>query len=146
MALRVIKNTINKQTTPEIYTGPHRQLNFQQCWATWLNNPLLNNLYKDNIVYTERWYLELRRLINDESWTHPLLNSVIADHELKMRLIKSTVIDGAVMRSVLLSAEHPEYQLSAAVNLKKLRRWCAFFVSLPDSLEILADLNGQSRD
>jgi len=145
MALKVIKNTINEKPL-EIYSGPHRQLNFQQCWATWLNNPLLNNLYKNNIAYTERWFLEIRRLINDEEWCHPLLNSVVADHELKLHLIKSTVIDGAFMRDILLNNNYPEYQLSASVNLKKLRRWCAFFTSLPDSLETLAALNAQSRD
>ena len=145
MALRVIKNTIDKQPL-EIYTGPHCQLNFQHCWASWLGNPFLNSIYKDNVSYTERWYLELRRLINDEIWTHPLLTSVILDHTLKYNLIKSTVIDGAVVRNLLLSDAQPEYQMSAAINLKKLRRWCAFFVSLPDSLETLADLNAQSRD
>lgn len=143
MALKVIKNTLN---TPEVYTGPHCQIEIKQCWQSHLNNPLLNKLYKDSISYTERWYLETRRLINDEMWDHPLLNSVLLDEHLKFNLIKSTIVDGASMRSILNSNQFPEYQLSAGVNLKKLVRWCAFFVSLPDSRETLVALNGQSSD
>lgn len=141
--LRVIKST-PKPAQP--YTGPHRQLHYQSCWSPWLNNPVLNRLYKDSVCYTERWYLELRRLINEEMWYHPLLISVIKDDALKTSLVKSAVIDGALMRSVLATDEFPEYQISAGVNLKKLNRWCGFFVSLPDSLEILVALNGQSSD
>lgn len=142
--LRVIKSPPKQQQQP--YSGPHHQLHYQSCWAPWLNNPLLNKLYKDSVCYTERWYLELRRLINEEMWYHPLLQSAIKDETLKTNLVKSTVIDGALMRSVLAVDDYPEYQISASVNLKKLNRWCGFFVSLPDSIEILVALNGQSLD
>jgi hypothetical protein len=141
--LRVIKS-LPKPAQP--YLGPHRQLEYQHCWSPWLNNPLLNKLYKDSVCYTERWYLEVRRLINEEMWYHPLLVSLVKDDLLKTNLVKSAVIDGTLMRSVLASDEFPEYHISAEVNLKKLNRWCSFFVSLPDSLEILVDLNGQSPD
>jgi hypothetical protein len=143
MALKVIKNTLN---TPELYTGPHQQIEINQCWQSHLNNPLLNKLYKDSISYTERWYLETRRLINEEMWHHPLLNSILLDEQLKFDLIKSTIVDGASMRNILNDNKFPEYQVSAGVNLKKLVRWCAFFVSLPDSHETLVALNGQSCD
>ena len=141
--LRVIKS-LPKPTQP--YSGPHKQMHFHHCWAPWLNNPLLNKLYKDSVCYTERWYLEIRRLINEEMWYHPLLISVIQDDRLKTNLVKSAFIDGALMRSVLAGDDYPEYHISAGVNLKKLNQWCSFFVSLPDSLEILVDLNGQSPD
>lgn len=143
MALRVIKNTLRQ---PDVYTGPHRQIEAEQCWQPSLNNPLLNKLYKDTISYTERWYLESRRLINEEMWQHPLLVSLLLDDQLKLKLIKSTIVDGAVMRNVINCPDMPEYQLSASVNLKKLNRMCAFFVSLPDSHETLVALNGQSPD
>lgn len=143
MALRVIKNTLHQ---PDIYTGPHRQIDVEQCWQSHLNNPLLNKLYKDSICYTERWYLETRRLINEELWYHPLLISLLLDEKLKLDLIKSTIIDGVNMRSMINDPRYPEFQMSASVNLKKLTRWCAFFVSLPDSHETLVALNGQSPD
>ena len=142
--LRVIK----KSTKPEniVYTGPHQQMSYNACWSKNLINPLLNNLYKDNVCYTERWYLEIRRMINEEIWNHPLLQSVIYDTQLRTRLVKSTFIDGALMRDVINNESYPEYQISAAINLKKLNRWCAFFVSIPDSQKTLVDRCGQSLD
>jgi hypothetical protein len=142
--LRIIKSEPKKSN--QIYNGPHHQLNYQSCWAPHLNNPLLNTLYKDSVCYTERWYLELRRLINEEIWYHPLLNVVIGDVDLRRALVKSAFIDGALMRSVLQGDAYPEFHISASVNLKKLNRWCAFFVSLPDSHETLVRLNAQSPD
>jgi hypothetical protein len=137
---------IRPKPSSVIYNGPHYQIEFQHCWAPWLNNPLLNKLYKDSVCYTERWYLETRRLINEGLWTHPLLNSIVQDPNMKSLLVRSTVIDGAMLRSVLQNESYPEFHISAGINLKKINRWCAFFVSLPDSLEILVSLNDPLRD
>lgn len=142
--LRVIKNSTKSNNV--VYSGPHQQMSYHACWSQHLLNPLLNKLYKDDVCYTERWYLEIRRLINEEMWTHPLLQSVIYDQRLKTQLVKSTFIDGALMRDVINNEAYPEYQISAAINLKKLNRWCAFFVSLPDSQKTLVDQCGQSSD
>lgn len=144
MVLRVIKNTL--QEPIPTFNGPHRQTYLEQCWAPHLNNPLLNKLYKESISYTERWFLEVRRLINDEIWDHPLLNSIVLDPDLRYNLIKSTVIDGAYMRNIINNEALPEYHMSASVNLKKLTRWASFFISLPDSHETLVDLNAPTRD
>jgi hypothetical protein len=143
MALRIIKNTLNEVET---YNGPHKQLDFQSCWSLQLQNPFLNKMYKESVPYTERWFLESRRLINEEMWSHPLLVSIVLDQNLRFNLVKSTLVDGAIMRDILNNESMPEYHTSASVNLKKLIRWCAFFVSLPDSQETLVALNGQSRD
>ncbi len=145
MPLKVIKNTLQQKPTVD-YNGPHKQIELATCWMPYLNNPLLNKLYKENISFTERWYLETRRLINEGMWNHPLLTSVLLDEDLKARLIKSTIIDGAVMRTIINDSTLPEFQMSASVNLKKLLKWCSFFVSLPDSHETLVALNDQSRD
>ena len=142
--LRLIKN--DPTLLEKLYVGPHYQIGYQHCWSPWLNNPFLNKIYKDSICYTERWYLEIRKLILEEEWHHPLINSIVADSVLRQRLVKSTIIDGAAMRAILLSATYPEFQISAGVNLKKINRWCAFFISLPDSLDTLVALNGQSPD
>lgn len=137
---------LRPESSSIVYSGPHYQLELQHCWAPWLNNPLLNKLYKNSVCYSERWYLETRRLINDGLWYHPLLNSIITDPNMKTLLVKSTVIDGAMLRSVLQNESYPEFHISAGINLKKINRWCSFFVSLPDSLEILVSLNAQSAD
>jgi hypothetical protein len=99
-----------------------------------LDNPFLNSLYKPSICYAERWYLEVRKRILEENWSHPIVRIVCADEQLKKLLVKSAVLDGAVMRSVLADPKLPGYHISAGINLKKLNRWCGFFVSLPDSI------------
>jgi hypothetical protein len=142
--LRVIKST--PVQVEQIYTGPHHQINYQACWNQSFINPLLNRLYKESVCYTERWYLELRRIILEEEWQHPLINIAIYDPNLRKRLIQSTVIDGTLMRSAMNDKDYPELHISAGINLKKINRWCSFFVSLPDSLDILVALNGQSPD
>ena len=144
MTLRVIKSP--SKLDAQIYTGPHYQIDYQACWNNRLINPVLNRLYKESVCYTERWYLELRKLVLEEEWYHPLLNSAINDIELRKRLVKSAMIDGTLMRSVITGEDYPELHISAGINLKKINRWCAFFISLPDSLETLVALNGQSPD
>lgn len=128
MNLRLIKRPLE----PEIYTGPHLQMPLLTCMHPALNNPFLNALYKPDISYAERWYLEVRKRILDENWSHPIVKIICCDDNLKKALVKSTVIDGAVMRSVLNDSKLPEYHISAGINLKRLNRWCGFFVSLPD--------------
>lgn len=139
MSLKLVKDII----PIEFYNGPHKQMQFTLCNEEKLNNPLLNKLYKDNICYTERWYLESRKIIFDENWNHPILQSLCEDPNLKSKLIKSTIIDGVLMRNVVNNESLPEYHISAGINLKKLMRWCGFFSSLPDSTKTLADLDDQ---
>lgn len=142
--LRVIKSQhINRV---QDYSGPHHQLEFNACWGKYLNNPLLNSLYKPSVCFTERWFLESQRLIRDKLWYHPLLSIVVNDNNLKTTLVKSAVIDGTLMRDILALDNFPEYHISAGINLKKLNRWCSFFVSLPNSIETLLRLNGQFGD
>lgn len=128
MNLRLIKSS----SEPEIYTGPHLQMPLLACMCPTLNNPFLNAIYKTNVCYAESWYLEVRKRILDEDWSHPIVKIICSDNQLKKTLVKSTVIDGAVMRSVLDDPKLPEYHISAGINLKRLNRWCGFFVSLPD--------------
>lgn len=127
MNLRLIK----KPQEPELYTGPHLQMPLVLCMNPALNNPFLNSLYKSDVTYVERWYLEVRKRILSDEWQHPVVKILCADQHLKTAIVKSTVIDGAVMRSVLNDPKLPEYHISAGINLKKLNRWCGFFVSLP---------------
>ncbi len=142
MTLRLIKNT----GTSDVYHGPHYQVPLFSCMHPALNNPYLNAIYKPSITYTERWYLEIRKKILEGSWQHPLVQVICSDSELKKSLVKSAVIDGAYMRNILSNERFPEYHISAGINLKRLNRWCGFFVSLPESVEILVDQCGLDQD
>lgn len=125
MHLRLIKT--HRDLT---YSGPHLQVPLRACSNMSLNNPFLNAIYKRSISFTERWYLESRKLILEERWDHPILDVVINDLSLRRKLVESTVIDGTTMREVLANPDKPEYHVSAGVNLNRLQRWCGFFVSL----------------
>lgn len=127
MTLRLIKSDI-KENPP--YQGPHRQMPLRACFAPMLNNPFLNSLYKREISYTERWFLEAKKLILDEDWDHPVVAVLLDDADLRCRLVESTVIDAASMRAVLADPDYPQYHVSAGVNLTRLQRWAGFFVSL----------------
>jgi len=140
MSLKLIKDI----KPIEFYQGPHKQMEFSMCNEEKINNPLLNRLYKENICYTERWYLESRSLILSENWDHPIITSICEDLKLKAMIIKSTVVDGVLMRSVVNNSSMPAYHISAGINLKKLHRWCGFFSSLPDQVKTLSALNAQS--
>lgn len=128
MSLRLIKGRIPDRDL--IYTGPHRQVPLRACCQDRLNNPFLNSIYKRSISYTERWFLEARKQALEENWTHPIMEVLLVDLDLRRRLVESTIIDGATMRAVLNDADQPELHVSAGVNLNRLQRWCGFFVSL----------------
>lgn len=128
MSLRLIKGR-----TPDrdlIYTGPHRQVPLRACYQARLNNPFLNAIYKRSVSYTERWFLEARKQALEENWTHPVMEILLEDADLRRRLIESTVIDGATMRAVLADPNQPELHVSAGVNLGRLQRWSGFFTGL----------------
>lgn len=127
MPLRLIKHT---PIEPHAYTGPHYQVPLRACQYPGLDNPRLNALYKSSISYTERWYLETRRLILEERFEHPLIVFLQQDPEMSLKLIKSTIIDAINMREILADPCLAKYHMSASVNIKRLNRWCAFFVSL----------------
>lgn len=131
MTLRLIKHTPNK---PHAYTGPHYQVPLTACQHPSLDNPRLNALYKPHISYVERWYLESRRLILEEKLQHPLLVFLQLDPEVRFKLVKSTIVDAVKMREILTNDLLAKYHVSASVNLKRLNRWCSFFVSL-DQIE-----------
>lgn len=142
MHLKLIKRV----DVAENYTGPHLQMPLPACMNAALDNPFLNSLYKSSVSFTERWYLEVRKKILEENWKHPIVKVVCQDENLKKLLVKSTVIDGAIMRSVLSDPLLPGYHISAGINLKKLNRWCGFFVSLPGPEEIHTVQYGQVLD
>lgn len=131
MPLKLIKHT---PPEPHAYTGPHLQVPLKACQHPSLDNPRLNALYKANISYTERWYLESKQLILREALQHPLIVFLREDPYMRLRLIKSTIIDSIGMKEILTNDRMVKYHMSASVNIKRLNRWCAFFSSL-DQIE-----------
>ena len=76
-----------------------RSLDLYYCWDVRLNNPLLNTLFKPEISYVERWYLQTQHLLNLEDMDHPIIKLLLSikDNTLDM-LIDNTEKDLAVQR------------------------------------------------
>jgi hypothetical protein len=104
-----------------------RSVDLHFCWDARLNNPLLNSLYKQEVCYVERWYLQATHLLNTEDTTHPLLKLLLnkQDHTLQL-LLDATEKDREVQErlSDISSIYSTEYQI------KKLAKWQLRWISL----------------
>ena len=97
-----------------------RSLDLYYCWDVRLNNPLLNTLFKPEISYVERWYLQTQHLLNLEDMDHPIIKLLLStkDNTLNM-LIDNTEKDLAVQRYFA----DKDNIVSAETNILKLNRW-----------------------
>jgi hypothetical protein len=97
-----------------------RSLDLYYCWDVRLNNPLLNTLFKPEISYVERWYLQTQHLLNLEDMDHPIIKLLLStkDNTLNM-LIDNTEKDLTVQRYFA----DKDNIVSAEANILKLNRW-----------------------
>jgi len=104
-----------------------RSVDLHFCWDSRLNNPFLNKLFKEEVCYVERWYLQTTHLLNIEDFTHPLIQTLLnkQDSTLKL-LIDATEKDLCVQQrltdvSTIFSTEY---------QIKKLTKWSNKWESL----------------
>ena len=97
------------------------------CWDKRLNNPLLNSLFKEEVCYVERWYLQATHLLNVEHLEHPLIRLLLDKEDKTLDLLlESTEKDLCVQHafndySTLFSTEY---------NITKLTKWKNKWTSL----------------
>lgn len=97
-----------------------RSLDLYYCWDVRLNNPLLNTLFKPEISYVERWYLQTQHLLNIEDMDHPIIKLLLStkDNTLNI-LIDNTEKDLTIQRYFV----DKDNIISAEANVVKLNRW-----------------------
>ena len=97
-----------------------RSLDLYYCWDVRLNNPLLNTLFKSEISYVERWYLQTQHLLNLEDMDHPIIKLLLStkDNTLNM-LLDATEKDLTIQRYFV----DKDNVISAEANVLKLNRW-----------------------
>jgi hypothetical protein len=113
--------------TAEIIQFPKRQqlkiaksVELYHCWDSRLNNPLLNSIFKPEVSYVERWFLQTRHLLNHEENEHPILKLLFSDHDSTLNLlIESTEKD----LNIQLQSASKIYQDSTDINIARLNRW-----------------------
>jgi hypothetical protein len=97
-----------------------RSLDLYYCWDVRLNNPLLNTLFKPEISYVERWYLQTQHLLNLEDMHHPIIKLLLSSKDNTLNiLIDNTEKDLAVQRYFA----DKDNIVSAEANILKLNRW-----------------------
>lgn len=97
-----------------------KSVDLYHCWDGRLNNPLLNSMFKPEVSYVERWFLQIKHLLNNEELDHPLIKLLFSleDNTLNL-LIESTEKDLAIQREFA----DKWYKDSTDVNIGKLNRW-----------------------
>jgi hypothetical protein len=97
-----------------------KSVDLHYCWDCRLNNPLLNSIFKSEVCYVERWFLQTRHLLNNEEVDHPLIKTLLNNEDSTLDLlIKNTEKDLAVQRYFADVA----YKDATDVNISKLNRW-----------------------
>lgn len=97
-----------------------RSLDLYYCWDVRLNNPLLNTLFKPEISYVERWYLQTQHLLNLEDTNHPIIKLLLSPNDNTLhRLLDATEKDLTVQRYFV----DKDNAISAEANVLKLNRW-----------------------
>lgn len=96
-------------------------------WDQRLNNPYLNSLFREEICYVERWYLQVQHLLNLEKEQHPLIQTLLSVNDTTLDLlIECTEKDLKLQQE--LSDHYTVISVEQTVN--KLNKWLKKWQSL----------------
>jgi hypothetical protein len=101
-----------------------KSVDLYHCWDRRLDNPLLNSLFKQEVCYVERWYLQTVHLLNMELEDHPLLVSLMSDTTLDL-IIELVEKDLAIQKQLTT-----DDTLTTDYNLIRLNKWLVKFQGL----------------
>jgi len=101
-----------------------KSVDLYHCWDRRLDNPLLNSLFKQEVSYAERWYLQTVHLLNMELVEHPLIITLMGDNTL-YSLIDLIKKDLEIQKSV-----EDDVTVAADYNLIRLNKWLVKFQGL----------------
>jgi len=102
-----------------------KSIDLQHCWDIKLQNPYLNSLYKSEISYAERWYLQVVHHLNFEEVEHPLVKILLNQKDYTLNLLLTDVTkDLTVQLSALEFDNLPNpYVMGAEYNVSRLNKW-----------------------
>ena len=100
-----------------------KSVDLYHCWDRRLDNPLLNSLFKQEVCYVERWYLQTVHRLNMELEDHPLLVSLMSDTTLEL------LID-LIEKDLKIQKEFVDTTLTTDYNLIRLNKWLVKFQGL----------------
>jgi hypothetical protein len=103
-----------------------RSADLFHAWDKKLINPKLRKIYKPEISWLERWYLESRHLANNEQWDHPIIRLITYDADFNKFLRDCCMADIRLMEKL---SDDPIYRDSSVRQRKKLIIWHNKFAS-----------------
>jgi hypothetical protein len=89
------------------------------CWDQRLNNPLLNSLFKPEVTYVERWYLQSTHLLNLESFDHPIIKTLLSKDDNTLNILKDATERDLIIQHYFVekSTIYSDYHVA------RLNRW-----------------------
>lgn len=104
-----------------------KSIDLYYCWDQRLNNPYLNSLYKEQVCYVERWYLQAQHLLNHEDFSHPIIQTLLNRDDGTL-----IILDDCTKKD--LAVQHFYYDKTtseaAKVQIVRLNKWQARWQSL----------------
>jgi hypothetical protein len=97
-----------------------RSIDLYYCWDNRLNNPLLNTLFKPEISYVERWFLQTQHLLNIEDLEHPIIKILFSPNDNTLNLLLDVTEKDLAVQRYFSDQLHKD---AASVNISKLTRW-----------------------
>ena len=97
-----------------------RSVDLYHCWDQRLNNPLLNSIFKPEVSYIERWYLQTRHLLNNEDVDHPLIKILMSTNDSTLDLLIDNTEKDLIIQRYFADVE---YKDSTDINISKLNSW-----------------------
>jgi hypothetical protein len=103
-----------------------KSVDLYYCWDRRLDNPLLNSLFKPEVNYAERWYLQTVHLLNMESMDHPLIKTLLSNDNTLNLLIELIEKDLLIQKKV----DSECTSVSTDYNISRLNKWLIKFLGL----------------
>ena len=104
-----------------------KSVDLYYCWDRRLDNPLLNSLFKQEVSYVERWYLQTVHLLNMELVDHPLLVSLLSPDDTTLDLLIELIEKDLTTQKEL---SDDDTTLTTDYNLIRLNKWLVKFQGL----------------
>lgn len=104
-----------------------KSVDLYHCWDRRLDNPLLNSLYKQEVSYVERWYLQVIHLLNNEMIDHPLIISLFSYEDNTLNLLIELIEKDLTIQK---ESVNNDTTLFTDYNLIRLNKWLVKFQGL----------------
>lgn len=103
-----------------------KSIDLYHCWDRRLDNPLLNSLFKQEVSYVERWYLQTVHLLNMELVDHPLIIALFSTEDNTLDLLIELI-----EKDLLIQKQFSDdTTLFTDYNLIRLNKWLVKFQGL----------------